>query len=200
MLDIVEVAGTLIGFICVIFFIRQSIYAWPAAIVSAALFGVVFFDAGLYANMGLQGVFIALSFYGLHQWRCGGPVREGVVVQRLRVHHSIALGTLVLVVAVVLIAVLTFAVQGAPVTVGTVIAFAAAEKARSLDALATAMSLAGTWLQANKFLANWTVWIATDVLLAGVFLSQELYFTTGLYLVYLAMAILGYCTWRKDLR
>ena len=95
---------------------------------------------------------------------------------------------------------LTFAVQGAPVTVGTVIAFAAAEKARSLDALATAMSLAGTWLQANKFLANWTVWIATDVLLAGVFLSQELYFTTGLYLVYLAMAILGYCTWRKDLR
>ena len=39
----------------------------------------------------------------------------------------------------------------------------------------------------------------TDTILAGVFLSQGLYFTTALYLLYLVMAALGYRLWRRDL-
>ncbi len=199
-LEIIEAAGTITGIICVWLFIRQNVWAWPVAVVSAALFGVVFLDAGLYSNMGLQAFYIGLAFYGWHQWRRGGPKQAGVKVQHLIRRQGAVLGMLVLLTATILVAMLVFITRGAPITPETMAAFIASEHARSLDALATAMSLAGTWMQANKILENWLLWIVTDIILAGVFFSQGLYFTTALYMLYLVMASLGYQAWRKDLR
>ncbi len=198
-LEIIEAAGTITGIICVWLFIRQNIWAWPVAVVSAALFCVVFLDAGLYSNMGLQGFYIGLAFYGWHQWRRGGPEQAGVKVQHLTRRQGAVLGMLVLLTTTTLVAMLVFITRGTPITPETMAAFIASEHARSLDALATAMSLAGTWMQAKKILENWLLWIVTDIILAGVFFSQGLYFTTALYLLYLVMASLGYRAWRKDL-
>ena len=198
-LAIVEAAATIMGVVCVWLFIRQHIGAWPAAMGSAVLFGVVFADAGLYANMGLQGFYVALAFYGWHQWRRGGPQQEGVAVTRIALRQSFVLGAIVLVAAAVIVAILAAATRGATPTVDAVIAFVSDDRARALDALATAMSLAGTWMQAKKILENWLLWIVTDAILAGVFLSQGLYFTTALYLLYLGMAVQGYRAWRRDL-
>jgi len=195
---ITEVLATLTGFLCVLFFIRQIVWAWPVAVVSATLFGIVFLDAGLYSNMGLQGLYVVLAFYGWYQWRRGGPDSTGVTVKNLTALQGVVLGTVALLAAAALIVALVLITRGSPVTIASIIDFITSENARSLDALATAMSLAATWMQAKKILENWLLWIVIDTLLTGVFLSQELYFTAALYLLYLVMATLGYQAWRRD--
>lgn len=194
-----EAAATVLGILCVLGFIRQNVWAWPTAALSAILFGIVFHEASLFANMGLQAAYVALAIYGWHQWRGGGPERGGVHVQRLRARQGAALGALVIIAATAILALLVWVAHGVPFAPSDMAAFVAAEPARALDALATAMSLAGTWMQAKKILENWLLWIVTDLVLAGVFLSQGLYFTTALYVLYLAMALAGYRQWHKAL-
>lgn len=59
------------------------------------------------------------------------------------------------------------------------------------------MSLIAQWLLARKKLENWGFWIAVDVVAIGVYLSRDLYFTTGLYTLFLGMAIAGLVVWRR---
>ena len=51
--------------------IRQNHWAWLFSIASSATYAVVFFDARLYGDSGLQLVFIAASVWGWWQWLRG---------------------------------------------------------------------------------------------------------------------------------
>ena len=44
------------------------IWCWPTGLVSVTMYAVVFYQAKLYADMGLQGVYLALSVYGWWAW------------------------------------------------------------------------------------------------------------------------------------
>ena len=60
-----------------------------------------------------------------------------------------------------------------------------------------AASLAAQWMAARKWLENWLVWIGVNVVSVGVFFSQQLHLTTALYVLYLAMAFVGYRAWTR---
>ena len=62
-----------------------------------------------------------------------------------------------------------------------------------------AASLVAQWMAARKWLENWLVWIGVNVVSVGVFFSQQLLLTTGLYLLYLVMAFVGYRAWTRSL-
>ena len=63
-----ELVSFTLAFITVALNIRQLHWAWLFSILSSALYGVVFFNANLYGDMGLQGVFIVVSVWGWVQW------------------------------------------------------------------------------------------------------------------------------------
>ena len=48
-------------------------------------------------------------------------------------------------------------------------------------------------------LRSWLVWIVVDVVYVGMYLSQGLYPTAGLYAVFLVLAVLGLVEWRRSL-
>ena len=56
-----------------------------------------------------------------------------------------------------------------------------------------------SWLAARKWLENWLVWIGVNVVSVGVFFSQQLHLTTALFVLYLAMAFVGYRAWTRAL-
>jgi nicotinamide mononucleotide transporter len=68
------------------------------------------------------------------------------------------------------------------------------------DAAITVISLVAQWLMAKKILECWLLWITVDVLAIGVYAVKKLYPTTGLYAVFLVLAVLGYLTWKKALK
>jgi nicotinamide mononucleotide transporter len=60
------------------------------------------------------------------------------------------------------------------------------------------LSLVAQVLLARKYLQNWLIWIGVDVVAIGVYFSQGLYLTSGLYGLFLLMCIWGYWEWRRD--
>jgi nicotinamide mononucleotide transporter len=52
----------------------------------------------------------------------------------------------------------------------------------------------------RKVLENWLVWIAVNVVYIGMFIFKHLYLTSGLYAVFLVLAVMGYLQWRRSYR
>lgn len=183
-LRIVEILGVLTGLVCVWLYIREKVSAWPLTILSASLFIVLFLDARLYANAGLQVFFIVLALYGWRQWQRGGAEKTGVSVSRITRN----------------VAVLLLLLTATASALFTFVLGSATNAAEPLwDSLATTMSLAAQWMLARKILENWLVWIAADIIFAVVYVQSALYVTAGLYAVYLVMATAGFLTWRRSL-
>ncbi|MEG1897959.1 MAG: nicotinamide riboside transporter PnuC, partial [Mucinivorans sp.] len=61
-------------------------------------------------------------------------------------------------------------------------------------------SVVGLWLLSRKYLEQWLVWIAVDVVCAVLYLQKDLAPTGWLYALYTIIAIFGYYKWRKMMR
>lgn len=51
----------------------------------------------------------------------------------------------------------------------------------------------------RKWLESWLVWIAVDAVYVGMYVSQRLLPTAGLYAAFLVLAVLGYREWRLSM-
>lgn len=179
----VEVAGFLSGALCVWLIVKQNIWNWPLGIVNALAYIFLFYSAGLYADMALQVMYIILGFLGWYWWLRGGKNHSKLHVQRISWRHSLVLLTIGAVAFTIMHAYLVKIGDSAPV----------------LDALTTVMSLIAQYMLTRKFVENWVVWIAADVIYIGLYISRELYLTGVLYAVFLSMCIVGLITWRQSL-
>ncbi|MCB1008954.1 MAG: nicotinamide mononucleotide transporter, partial [Acidobacteria bacterium] len=93
------------GVVAVLLTVRQNPWCWPIGIVNVALFAIVFGRSRLYADAGLQIVYLGLCAYGWWQWTHGGPQGGTLAVSRtpprvaallaaLAALFALALGTL----------------------------------------------------------------------------------------------------------
>jgi nicotinamide mononucleotide transporter len=69
-----------------------------------------------------------------------------------------------------------------------------------VDSFNTAFFLVATILMAVKKVENWLFWIIGDAVSIPIYLSQGLYFTSGQYIVFLVLAILGYRDWKRKIK
>jgi len=190
-----ELLSFVLSIATVLLNIRRKHWAWLFAIVSSAAYGIVFFDARLYGDAGLQGVFIAASLWGWYQWLNGGrhagtaAVDTGasapLVVTRLdRAGWSGALAGWALAYLVLWGFLGHFTNTDVPGT----------------DAFLTAGSLVGTLLTARKKVENWHTWIVVDVIYVGLYVHKHLYLTAVLYALFVAMAVIGLRAWSRAAR
>jgi nicotinamide mononucleotide transporter len=68
------------------------------------------------------------------------------------------------------------------------------------DAFTTTASLVAMWLQVEKKVESWAFWIAVDVMAVGIYSYKGLYPTTGLYVIFLILSIMGWRQWRSSYR
>jgi nicotinamide mononucleotide transporter len=68
-----------------------------------------------------------------------------------------------------------------------------------VDGATTSFSLIAQWMTTRKWIGNWLIWIAVDVVYVGMYLSQGLYPTSGLYVVFLGLAVAGYREWARSM-
>lgn len=179
-----EILGILTGLVCVWFNSKQNIWGWPTGILSVAFYAVVFYDVKLYADMGLQVVFFFLSVYGWYEWLYGGKNKHELVITLLPTR---------LVGWLLLIGILSAALLGYLLDTYTDASLP------YMDASTTVTSMIAQWMLARKYLENWLVWIAVDIVYVGMFLYKNLHLslTAGLYAVYLVLATMGYLSWKK---
>lgn len=144
----------------------------------------MFFQARLYADMGLQAVYIVLQIYGWYLWLHGGPDRGELRVSRVTAGLILFLATLGI---------------AATLLMGWSLSIYTDADLPYWDSTTTVMSLIAQWMLAKKILENWLVWIGADVLFLGIYYYKELYLTCALYGLFLILAVLGLLAWRKTL-
>jgi nicotinamide mononucleotide transporter len=180
-----ELAAAIVGALSVYLSVRQNIWSWPTGIVNVAIYAIVFYDAKLYADMGLQVVYAALSVYGWYEWLHGGENRTELTVTRTGTPLGLLLaGT---------------AVAGAGL-LGVILQRVTDAALPFLDSFLSSTSLVAQWMMTRKKLENWLVWIFVDVLYVGMFIYKHLYVTAALYAVFLGLAVRGYVDWRRSMR
>ncbi|MBB3474579.1 nicotinamide riboside transporter PnuC [Sphingomonas sp. BK345] len=181
-MSLIEWIATLLGIACVALAARRSVWTFPTAIGSVTLLGAVVFEQRLYSDALLQGFFVLANLYGWATWRRERRRTGEVTVERL----------------------------GAPARLG----WAGASVAAALlwgaamhrltdasypwwDAAIAAASVAAQLLMARRKIENWWLWIAVDLASVPLYLAKQLYLFAALYLVYLALAVIGLAEWRR---
>lgn len=164
--------------------IRQSLWCWPAALISAALTAVVVLDARLYFQTALQVFYFAMAIYGWQQWRSGGERGDGVRVHRWPVSRHLIV--LALIASASLLAWLALRQSDGAMPF--------------LDALTSIASVVTTFMVTRKLVENWIYWFVIDAVLVYVFFSRGLMWVAGLYAVYLVMVVFGFIAWQKSLK
>jgi nicotinamide mononucleotide transporter len=177
-----ELLSFLLSLITVVLTIRQVHWAWLFAILSSALYGLVFFDAKLYGDSALQLMFIVVSVWGWSQWLASSDRTSVLPVSFLSGQDRLFAGVAWLGICAILYGFLHFVTD-------TDVALA--------DGFLTAGSLLGQILLSRKKIENWYIWIIVDVLYVALYLYKNLILTALLYAIFVVLAVIGARAWRK---
>jgi nicotinamide mononucleotide transporter len=177
-----EIVAALILLVSVVLSAIENIWSWPTAIAGVALYVVVFYHAKLYADMGLQFIYIAISVYGWYEWLHGGDDAGALRVSRTPV-RTMLLGCVAAAAFTLILGLLLRRLTDAALP------FA--------DAGLTSFSLLAQFLMARKYIENWYIWITVDVFYIVMFIVKKLYPTSVLYAAFIAACVLGLVQWRR---
>ena len=78
--DITEVLGFVSGALCVWLTVKEDVWNFPVSIANNIFFVVLFLNAKLFADMGLQVVYVVLELLGWYWWLRGGQGRTALAV------------------------------------------------------------------------------------------------------------------------
>lgn len=183
-MNALEYVAAFFGVVSVYLSVKQNVWSWPTAIVNVGLYAIVFHASRLYADMGLQVVYVVVSFYGWYQWLYGGKNRTELQVSKTPRRLAVFL---------------TFIGLSFALVLGTVLHRTTNAALPYMDSLTTSTSLVAQWMMTKKLLENWLVWVAVDVVYIAMFISRSLYVTALLYLVFLILSVVGYRQWKASL-
>jgi nicotinamide mononucleotide transporter len=181
----IEIAAAAFGIASVFLSARQNVWNWPLGIVNVALYIIVFHDAKLYADMGLQAVYVVLAVYGWWHWLHGGANRSTLPVSRVPPREAALVA-------------ISFLVGTAALS--TLLSRATDASLPLADSALTAASLVAQYMMTRKYVECWLVWIVADVAYVAMFIYKSLWPTAGLYLVFCVLAVVGWRQWRASLR
>ena len=178
-----ELIAVLLAFAMVYFNIRELHWGWPLAAISSGLYFFLFWEQRLYGDACLQIFFAVVALWGWWVWLRG---IQGVSIsistssQQQRVVFMGSGAVLWLVTGWFL---LNFTDTDVP----------------WWDAFPTAFSIVGQFLLARKKLDNWLIWVIVNIVSVALFAWKGLWLTTLLYLVFIALSVVGWRSWRARL-
>jgi nicotinamide mononucleotide transporter len=149
---------------------------WPWYGLSGVLYGWLFLNYDLYASASLQLVFIAAAVWGWFGWGPQGASSRNLS-WTLRV-SLISAGT----------------VTWLLITPFLVSLGAAAARP---DSFGLVFSVIAQVLMVLQFRENWIAWLVVNIVFVGLYWSQDLKFTSLLYVAFAAIALRGWINWQK---
>lgn len=176
-----EAAAVILGIAYSVLAVRRSRWCWVCGGVSSTILVYLAARARLPMQSALQVFYVGISVYGFRSWvRHEKEADSSVTTWPIRAH--LAAWTAIL-------ALSACSSRWLAVETGAAWPF--------LDSVTTWASLVATWLVVRMKLENWLYWIAIDVVLAYLFIAQNLPFIALLFVAYLGISVTGFVAWRK---
>jgi len=169
-----EFVASIASFIGVGLGITGKRITWPWWALSSALYGVFFLQYELYASAALQIVFIAAAIVGWFGWEPTGA-KPGPFKNKFRLYTLAAIVVATLILGPVLKSI------GAASTY--------------VDAILFFGSLTAQILMVYEKFENWIIWLVVDAGYVALYASQDLLFTSVLYITFTVLAAMGWSKW-----
>lgn len=185
----IEMFAALLGIISVWYARKENILVFPFGIVNVLIYIYICFTARLYANAGINAVYLISNIYGWYMWARTDENNESLQITRNTSKQNVWSWVSVVVVYVAAFFVLREANKTDPDYLHSYLPY--------IDSFNTSFFLVATILMAVKKAENWVFWIIGDLVSIPIFISQGLYFTGIQYTVFLVLAILGWIEWKK---
>jgi nicotinamide mononucleotide transporter len=173
-LSYLELIAVMASFIGVALGITGKRITWPWWALSSVLYGILFFQWELYASAALQIVFIIAAIAGWFGWEPSGA-KPGRLKNSYR--------------AYVLVAIILATLALAPLLKywGAASTYA--------DAILFFGSLSAQILMVYQKFESWIIWLVVDAGYVALYASQDLPFTTALYVTFTILAAMGWGKW-----
>jgi nicotinamide mononucleotide transporter len=185
----IEMFAALLGIISVWYARKENILVFPFGIANVLIYIYICFTARLYANAGINAVYLISNIYGWYMWARTDENNESLQITRNTLKQNVWSWVSVVVVYVAAFFVLREANKTDPDYLHSYLPY--------IDSFNTSFFLVATILMAVKKAENWVFWIIGDLVSIPIFISQGLYFTGIQYTVFLVLAILGRIEWKK---
>jgi nicotinamide mononucleotide transporter len=177
-----EIVAAVLGVANIILIIRRSVWNYPFALAMVSLYFLIFRDAKLYSDAGLQIFFFVVNLYGWWSWYRNEQQAGEIVVERLGAEGLLAW------------------ISGSAIATlawGFIMSSHTEASYPFWDAGVAMLSVAGQILMTRRYLENWWWWIAVNLLSIPLYLVKGLYPTTALYILNLILAITGLIEWQR---
>lgn len=181
MIGPLELAANAFTAVAIVLAGRNSVHTWWTGIVGCTLFGVLFAENRLYADVLLQVFFVATSVLGWWRWARGDHGAP------LPITHA-GLRSL-----------LWMAPAGIAATAGygTLLHHYTNAYAPFVDSAVLVFSVIAQLLLMQRRIENWPVWLLVNTVAVPLYFSRELYLTSALYVGFWVNAIVSWIWWRK---
>lgn len=184
-MNVLDLLGTVLGFLYLWLEFRTSPWMWVVGCVMPAIYIVVLYQAGIYADCGMEVYYFLAGIYGLVIWLRGKTEQGELVEIRPTPRNMYAWLTLTFVVLFVAIAVFLREFTDSRVPY--------------IDSFTTSLSVIAMWMLSRKYIEQWWVWFVVDAVSSGLYIYKGVYGRSLLYAVYTVMAIYGFYSWRKQM-
>jgi len=189
-----EIGANVFNLLSVWFSARNNVHTWWSGIVGCALYGVLFLDVRLYADVTLQLFFIASCVIGWWNWKRGGARRDRAAATEpdappaelpiTRVSWLNAGGLTAL-------AILAAAGYGWLLQAWT-------DAANPfIDSTVLALSILAQFLMVARKIETWPVWFVVDCIAVPLYGSKGLWLTAAVYAFFLVLVVMGWMRWSR---
>ena len=181
-----DIVTTILGLAYILLEYKASIWMWLVGFLMQALGIVLYYQKGLYADCGMEFYYLAMTVYGY--WRWIKPKANSQKPIAIRHFPKKAVGYWLLFIGIIWAFIywllVTFTNSNVPLA----------------DSFTTALSIVGIWALAHKYLEQWLIWIAVDIVTCALYFYKDIPFKASLYGLYVIIAIAGFIKWRQLMR
>lgn len=184
----IEAIAALLGILSVWYARKENILVFPFGIANVVIYIYICFAARLYANAGINAVYLISNIFGWYMWSRTGDDNGTLQISR----NSLLQNTLSWVAVALIYLSVFFLLRRVNSDDNAYLQ----SWLPWIDAFNTSFFLVATLLMAIKKLENWQFWIIGNIISIPIYASQGLYFTSIQYSVFLMLAILGWKEWK----
>ena len=178
-----DIITTLLGLAYIILEYRASMWLWAVGFVMQVLDVVLYYRHGLYADCGMEFYYIAMTVYGFANWKFLHRDKPQRSVSHFEKRYILPWTLFTLAAwGVIYFLLVRFTNSTVPLA----------------DSFTTALSFVGCWALARKYLEQWLIWIAVDLVTCALYFYKGIPFKASLYLLYVFIAIAGYRRWKRE--
>ena len=181
-----ELVAMLLALAYAVLAAKGSLWCWPAAFISTAIYTVIFYDVLLLMDSALNAYYLIMAVYGYWAWQQNTPKNSKQTTPQLAIvswqlnWHLKACGILT---------VISF-------ILGYVMANYTPAVFPYIDTFTTVFAVFTTYLVTQKVLENWLYWVVIDAVSIYLYVAKDLMPTAILFIIYVVIATVGYVKWR----